>query len=70
MKVIKVKDLLKDCQALVKKCMGDKDVYIPKDDEENGYHPLFYSFTTDKKEMEDADWNGCIEDYDNAVILG
>lgn len=28
MKVIKVKDLLKDCQALVKKGMGDKDVYI------------------------------------------
>jgi len=67
---MKVKELLKDCQKLVKMGMGDREVYLSNDDEGNGYHETFYSFTTDEKEIAEADWHGDIADPGNAVILG
>lgn len=43
-----VKDLLSACKEAVKEGYGDRVVMLSDDDEGNGYHTLFYAFTSDK----------------------
>lgn len=45
-KPLTVKQLLKICQDEIKKGHGDHTIMISDDDEGNGYHYLWYSFTT------------------------
>lgn len=71
---MKVKDLYMDCKTLIANGMGDKRVYISRDDEGNGFHALYYSFTTDSNEVKDTlSWLGeCVGDdeAENIVLLG
>lgn len=45
-KPLTVNQLLKLCQEEVKKGRGDHTIMLSDDDEGNGYHYLWYSFTT------------------------
>lgn len=45
-KPLTVKDLLKHCQDEIKKGRGDHIIMLSDDDEGNGYHYCWYSFTT------------------------
>lgn len=44
-KPLTVKDLLKLCQDEIKKGHGDYSIMLSDDDEGNGYHYLWYSFS-------------------------
>lgn len=44
-KPLTVKELLKLCQEEIKKGHGDCSIMISDDDEGNGYHYLWYSFS-------------------------
>lgn len=64
MGVVTVNELLEECKKLKKKGLGDRQVYISRDDEGNGFHPLFYTFQTDAEEVEEEAGTA------NAVLLG
>lgn len=40
------------CEKAIADGYGNKIVLISEDDEGNGYHTLFYQFTTDENEIE------------------
>lgn len=69
-----VKELYMDCKTLMANGMGDKRIYISRDDEGNGFHTLYYSFTTDSGEIKETlDYLGEFVDKreaDNIVLLG
>lgn len=46
MEAMTVKELMGHCEALIRQGQGDKKVYITRDDEGNGVHPLYFQFTT------------------------
>lgn len=48
-----VRELLKFCQKAVTDGLGDKQVYISQDDEGNGFHKLYYEFTTSPDDIKD-----------------
>ena len=54
MKPLTIKDLYKECKKQIDNGNGDKVIMISNDDEGNGYHYLWYSFTTkaDNNKME------------------
>lgn len=69
-----VKDLLNECKIAVANGHGNKEVWISRDDEGNGYHGLYYSFLTDKEAIEEIQDMGLCDygcpDADKIVILG
>lgn len=73
-KGLTVKELLYECKALVAAGHGDKHIQISQDDEGNGFHSLFYGFTTDKKDLDYYLDEGMmpygIKTSDDIVILG
>lgn len=66
-----VNELHIECEKLIKKGLGDKEVLISDDDEGNGYHGLFYTFQTNQVEI-----SACADDFhdndnpENVVLLG
>ena len=53
--------------------LGEKKIMISRDDEGNGFHTLFYGFTTDKKDIEmlsELFDNCCGNEASDVVILG
>lgn len=50
-KGITVGELFVLCVKELEKGNGDKHILISDDDEGNGYHTLFYGFTSDEKEV-------------------
>lgn len=52
MKALTIKDLYKECEKQMRLGNGDKVIMISSDDEGNGYHYLWYPFTT-IEEMEE-----------------
>lgn len=68
---ITVKELMEECKKLCEKGYGDKHILISRDDEGNGFHTLFYSFTTDEKSIKEyADFGYFHDDNDaNEVVL-
>ena len=48
MKPLTIKQLKEECEKQIKKGNGDKVIMISQDDEGNGYHYLWYAFTTMK----------------------
>ena len=46
MKPTTVKELYKECKKQIDKGNGDKVIMISNDDEGNGYHYMWYLFTT------------------------
>lgn len=69
-KPLKVNDLLKICKNAVDNGLGDKYVFISQDDEGNGFHALFFSFTTDVKNYADVLYQLNDEDLEDVIILG
>lgn len=67
-----VNQLFNACMVQMNKGNGDKEVYISRDDEGNGYHKLFYGFTDNPDDLREIDsFCGDLEgDYENKVILG
>ena len=62
--VMTVNELMQECQMLINSGFGDKHIYLSKDDEGNGFHPLYYTFTTSKQNIEELlDYT----DVDNSV---
>ena len=72
-KPITVKQLKNLCEQEIKKGNGDKVIMISDDDEGNGYHYLWYSFT-DFKEILDyacsSQFDERIASEDDTIILG
>lgn len=46
MKPLTINDLKRECEKQIKLGNGNKTIMISSDDEGNGYHYLWYSFTT------------------------
>lgn len=71
--IITVRQLADLAGQEIAKGNGNKKVYISQDDEGNGYHALFYGFTSDKKDLEEIK-EYCYglenEELDNVVVLG
>lgn len=68
-KPLTVKDLLKLCQEEIKKGHGDCSIMLSDDDEGNGYHYCWYSFTEiDEYTKEYVDEE--INSKDKTIILG
>lgn len=73
MKAKTVKELAKECEALIKAGHGDKEVLISADDEGNGYHSLFFGFCTNQEDINSIYEYGLFHDGNdprNVVILG
>jgi len=71
-----VEKLYEELKELMTKGMGDKKLVIADDDEGNGYHGMYYSCTSDPKEVKaniEAS-NGLYDsqetDYKHIVIVG
>lgn len=69
-KPLKVNDLLKVCKNAVDNGLGDKYVFISQDDEGNGFHALFFPFTTEVKDYADSLYQVNDDDLEDIVILG
>ena len=69
MKPLTVKDLYERCKQEIKKGHGDHVIMLSDDDEGNGYHYCWYSFTT-AEELAESDPMICdfIVDEDIATI--
>lgn len=68
-KPLNIKQLLKLCEQEVRAGHGDYSIMISDDDEGNGYHYLWYSFTTADKMIEDCSHAGLDLDPEE-IILG
>jgi hypothetical protein len=76
-KTITVDMLQRMCKEMSKMGLGDKKILISNDDEGNGYHELFFTFTQTDKVLTEDDASYMLPfgvDYENAVknyiILG
>ena len=69
-KPLTVSDLLKICMNAVDNGLGDKYVFISQDEEGNGFHALFYAFTTEVKGYADLIYQVNEEDLEDIIILG
>ena len=73
---ITVKELLEFCKAAIAQGHGDKHIVISDDNEGNGYHGLFYSFTTAEDLGEAAEsvfseiYDSRHKDPEDTIILG
>lgn len=73
-----VKQLLKHCQDEIKKGHGDRIIALSNDDEGNGYHYCWYSFTTPEDLNSGFDdiafgidgLSDSVAPLDNTIILG
>lgn len=69
-----VKDLMNECKRIVADGHGDKEVWISRDDEGNGYHSLYYTFQTDAKVIKDIEDMGMLDygapNVNKIVLLG
>lgn len=72
MKQLTVADLYALCGDLMRRNMGDKIVLVTDDEEGNGYHALWYDFTTDVRTIEETSRHISIdgEDPKKVVLLG
>ena len=70
-----IKELFYECKTEINRGNGDKEIWISRDDEGNGYHRLFYSFLINKKDLDEIKDMGLLEYGDDVnteeiVILG
>lgn len=66
-----VRELYKACQKEIEKGNGDKHIVISDDDEGNGFHTLFFLFTSDERDVNAlADYFHDNNNPNNVVILG
>ena len=69
MKQMTVRRLLALCQQQVEKGNGDKNIVISDDNEGNGYHGMFYGFTS-VKGFEDDIYDSHTASDETTIILG
>jgi len=73
-KGLTVKELLYECKIAVAAGHGDKHIQISQDDEGNGFHSLFYGFTSDKEDLDAYNEMGMlpygIDSTEDIIILG
>ncbi len=68
---ITVKELAQMVLQEIKNGNGDKRILISQDDEGNGFHTLYYGFTSDKKTIKAYADNGVgITDINEIILLG
>lgn len=67
---ITVKKLKALCDLQIKKGNGDKKILISDDDEGNGFHSLFFSFTETVNDFKDAIYHIDEKDLKDYIILG
>lgn len=70
MKAITVNELKRLCDEQIKKGNGHKTIMISQDDEGNGYHYLWYSFTEPKDLVSEEDICEDVAKYEDTIILG
>jgi hypothetical protein len=72
MKQLTIKELLELCKQQVKKGNGDKKIVISDDNEGNGYHGLFYTFTEIEEEEKEyyPIYDSETKDIKEIIILG
>ena len=82
MKPITVKELYKECKKQIDKGNGDKCIMLSNDDEGNGYHYMWYLFTTIEEmeapeeiggqtiEFEFDEYDKRIASKEDTIILG
>jgi len=76
MKVLTVNDLYKCCLAEISSGNGNKKILLADDEEGNGFHEMFYAFTSINKYMDgiplDTDFMNMPSDTTDAthIILG
>jgi hypothetical protein len=76
MKPLTIKDLYEECKKQMAKGNADKVIMISDDDEGNGYHYLWYSFSNAKEilinEYEDMSYmlSDNISKIEDTMILG
>ena len=70
MEQMTISKLAKLCQQQIKKGNGDKKIVISDDNEGNGYHGLFYGFSTSLEDYKNDIYDSAEENIDNLVILG
>lgn len=68
-KPITIKELKKFCEQEITKGRGDYAIMISNDDEGNGYHYLWFAFTTLDELMDDSyfDYYDTIDELDEQV---
>ena len=69
MDVITVKQLYKECKKQIDAGNGNKVIMISDDDEGNGYHYLWYSFSNDVKELTEYAKDLNIENLKYLIIV-
>ena len=70
MRPLQVSTLYKLCEGQIKKGNGDKVIMISDDDEGNGYHYMWYSFSTVEDAYADEFINEEIAKKEDTIILG
>lgn len=51
MGILTIKELMWLCHGEVERGNGERKIYISRDDEGNGFHPLYYGFTSESNEI-------------------
>ena len=76
MEQMTVKRLYAELGELINSGMGDKKIVVADDNEGNGYHGIFYSCTSDPKEVKanieisNGLYDSVETKYKNIVIIG
>ena len=73
MRALTINELLKECQKQKKLGNGDKRILISTDDEGNGYHELFFTFSNANDIFSGAyppHKPYSVEDINEYVVLG
>ena len=71
MKPLTVKELFKECEKEIKRGNGNKVIMLSDDDEGNGYHYCWYSFSDiEDFTYYDFDINEKIAKKEDTIILG
>lgn len=66
---ITVRDLKKFCDDAIKDGYGNKTILISCDDEGNGFHTLYFGFTTDEDDIKSYDYLFHDRNNPNDVVL-
>ena len=70
MKPITINVLEELCKEQIKKGNGDKVIMISQDDEGNGYHYLWYAFSTIEQALAEDYVDKRIASEEDTIILG
>ena len=70
MKPLTIQQLKDECEKQIKLGRGDNVIMISQDDEGNGYHYLWYSFSVAKYVVTEDEIHKDIASLDDTIILG